>query len=187
MNKLNEFIAMICGTFDNKQQYLQEEKSGNIIHPRAQRFISLCNDRISNLEEAFTGFFVFEQNYYETADRKTSFQHLFLFDVNEESKIRLTSYELPAAGDNRSIQNMQVDFRELKVSEKFTPLVYEETEGEFWGESISFFSSVTKFTLSMHITKDKLYVNEIFANNGKRMIGYDEPIVYDKISNLVKK
>ena len=61
-------------------------------------------------------------------------------------------------------------------------LRYEEAEGEFWGESISFFSSVTKFTLSMHITKNKLSVNEVFENNGKIMIGYDEPIVYDKVS-----
>ena len=182
MNKLNEFMAMICGTFDNKKQFLEEERSGNVIHPRAQRFISLCNDRVLNLEEAFTGFFVFEQNYYETTDRKTSFQHLFLFDVNEAGKIRLTSYEVPAGNDANSNENMQFDFKELKVSEKFTPLLYEEAEGEFWGESISFFSSVTKFTLSMHITKNKLSVNEIFENNGRRMIGYDEPIVYDKVS-----
>lgn len=182
MNKLNEFMAMICGTFDNKKQFLEEERSGNVIHPRAQRFISLCNDRVLNLEEAFTGFFVFEQNYYETTDRKTSFQHLFLFDVNEEGKIRLTSYEIPAVNDDNKNENMQFDFKKLKVSEKFTPLLYEEAEGEFWGESISFFSSVTKFTLSMHITKNKLSVNEVFENNGKIMIGYDEPIVYDKVS-----
>ena len=114
MNKLNEFMAMICGTFDNKKQFLEEERSGNVIHPRAQRFISLCNDRVLNLEEAFTGFFVFEQNYYETTDRKTSFQHLFLFDVNEEGKIRLTSYEIPAVNDDNKNENMQFDFKKLR-------------------------------------------------------------------------
>ena len=32
-----------------------------IIHPRAQRFISACNDRILNLNESFNGAFVFEE------------------------------------------------------------------------------------------------------------------------------
>jgi len=60
-------------------------------------------------------------------------------------------------------------------------LIYDEANGEFFGESISFFSPVTKFSLSMKITKYKIYSIEIFENNGKRIIGSDDPIIYNKI------
>ena len=76
---------------------------------------------------------------------------------------------------------LKFDFKQLIQSEKFTPLIYEEANGEFFGESISFFSPVTKFTLNMKVTKDKMYSSEVFENNGKRILGFDEPIIYNKI------
>ena len=182
MNKLNEFTAMICGIFDNKQQYEQEEQNGSVIHPRAKRTIRPCNDRIVNLGEAFNGFFVLEDNEYTTPEKTTTFRHLFLFDVNDEGKIRLTSYEVPAAADAN--ESEPFDHEKLKISNKFTPLIYEEDDGEFWGESVSHFSPVTTFTLWMRVTPTRLFVNEVFENNGTRIIGYDEPIIYDKIKPL---
>ena len=182
MNKLNEFTAMICGIFDNKQQYEQEEQRGSILHPRAKRTIRPCNDRIVNLDESFDGVFVLEDNEYTTPEKTTTFRHLFLFDVNDGGKIRLTSYEVPAAADAN--ESEPFDHEKLKISNKFTPLIYEEDDGEFWGESVSHFSPVTTFTLWMRVTPTRLFVNEVFENNGTRIIGYDEPIVYDKIRSL---
>lgn len=180
MNTLHQFIAMICGTFDNRQQYVQEERRGNIIHPFAKRWIRVCHHQMVNLEESFRGFFVLEDNEYITEEKTTSFQHLFLFDINDEGKIRLTSYEVPAPAERD--EEGRFDYKKLTLSKKFTPLVYEEDEGEFWGESVSFFSPVIKFTLWMRVTPTRLAVNEIFENQGQRIIGYDEPIVYDKIA-----
>jgi len=186
MNKLHEFMEMICGTFENIAQYTREARDGSIIHPKAKRIIGLCNDKIMNLENSFQGFFVLEESCYETEEKTTVFHHLFLFDVNEQGKIRLTSYEAPSTIDKEKLTNsnkdLQLDFKQLKISEKFTPLLYEEANGEFFGKSISFFSPVTKFTLSMRITPHKMFVNEVFENNGKRMLGYDEPIAYEKLS-----
>ena len=185
MNKLHEFMELICGKFENKQQYAREAQAGTIVHPKAKRIIDFCNDKIMNLEKTFQGCFVLEESYYETEERTTAFHHLFLFDESEQGNIRLTSYEVPSTIDKEKITNsnkdLQLDFNQLRVSERFTPLLYEESNGEFFGTSISFFSPVTKFTLSMRLTKNKLFVNEVFENNGKRVLGYDEPIAYEKL------
>ena len=55
-----------------------------------------------------------------------------------------------------------VDYTELKKSEKFTPAIYHEKDGIWEGGSTSQFSE------SMEV-------------NGKKTFGYDEPIIYKRV------
>ena len=184
MKILYEFIQMLCGKFDNNEQYMRE-KNGKTSNVKARHISCICNDKIINLPKDFQSFFVIGESYYEIDEKLLVHPHLFLFDVNEESKIRLTSYKIPCEFKKEEFTNdnvnLKIDFKQLTKSERFTPLIYEEANGEFFGGSISFFSSVTKFTLNMKVTKDKIYSSEVFENNGKRVLGFDEPIIYNKI------
>ena len=60
-------------------------------------------------------------------------------------------------------------------------MIYTEKNGIFEGESISKFTPVTEFTLKEKIENDKMYVSEVFRNNGKITFGFIDPIIYEKV------
>ncbi|WGX76853.1 hypothetical protein QJS64_07430 [Paraclostridium bifermentans] len=74
-----------------------------------------------------------------------------------------------------------MNYNDLIVSEKFTPMVYDESDGVFTGESISHFSPVTKFELKERIEDSTLYVSEVFYKNDKITFGFTDPIIYKRI------
>ena len=54
MMKLENFVGMMTGHFDNKDQFnkMQEERK---IYPYAEHVNTICNDKINNLPEDFKG------------------------------------------------------------------------------------------------------------------------------------
>ena len=74
-----------------------------------------------------------------------------------------------------------MNYNDLQISEKFTPMIYTENNGVFSGESISFFTPETKFILKETIEKDTLSVSEVFYKNDKITFGFIDPIVYKKV------
>ena len=57
MMKLENFVGMMTGHFDNKDQFdkMQEERK---TYPYAEHVNTICNDKINNLPEDFKGIFV---------------------------------------------------------------------------------------------------------------------------------
>ena len=103
--------------------------------------------------------------------------------MENEDGIVLSSYEIPAGEDKNtfSYNSMKnVDYAELKKSEKFTPALYHEKNGIWEGGSISQFSPVMTFKLWEKFSDSCLEVSESMEVNGKRTFGYDEPIVYKR-------
>lgn len=188
MKNLKLFLSYLCGEFNNDKQIEQEEKNGQIIHARGKHINNICNEKIKNLPEDFNGFFVIEESYYTKENFKNCLPHLFLFTENNEGNVVLTSYEIPEGVSKEDFRNdnedLVMDFNKLVVSEKFTPMTYKYVNDGFEGESISFFSPVTKFTLKERTEKDTLYVSEVFENNGKITFGALEPMIYNKVKNL---
>ena len=186
MNKLDKFINELCGTFNNDRQINDEMRSGEIKHPKAKHINGICNDKIINLPNDFSGYFVIEESYYEQGKFKNILPHLFLFTLNEDDNIVLTSYEIPSNISKEEFRNdnesLTMDYNELKVSSKFTPMVYKENDNSYEGESISNFTPETEFTLKEKIENGKMYVSEVFRKNGKITFGFVEPIVYEKIN-----
>lgn len=182
---LDKFINNLCGEFNNDDQINKETAQGAVTHPKARHINGICNDKITNLPDNFNGYFVIEESYYEQGNFKNSLPHLFLFTVNEDNKIKLTSYEVPKNIDKKdfinSNTNLSMDYNELIISEKFTPMVYEENDDMFYGESESNFSPVITFTLKETIKKDVLYVSEVMRRDGKITFGFVDPIIYKKI------
>lgn len=187
MNKLDRFINELCGIFNNDRQINDELESGELKHPKAKHINGVCNDKITNLPNDFSGYFVIEESYYEQGKFKNVLPHLFLFTLNKDNNVVLTSYDLPENISKADFRNdnedLVINYNELKISSKFTTMVYKENNGVYEGESISNFSSETEFTLKERIEDGKMYVSEVFRKNGKITFGFVDPIIYEKKSN----
>ena len=95
MNKLEIFIKNLCGEFNNDNQLKKEFESGKVVHPKARHINNVCNYKIKNLPENFEGYLVIEESYYEQGKFKNILPHLFLFTLNKDNNVVLTSYDLP--------------------------------------------------------------------------------------------
>lgn len=180
MSKLTEFIQILSGTFDNREQFSSLQREGVADFPFAEHVNTPCNDKILGLPEGFPGIFLVEESRYTTNGKTHASPHLFLF-TGEGDAIRLTSYEIPDGYDKSAFtyQQMQpVNYSELRVSEKFTPALYTYRDGFWEGGSVSMFSPVMKFTLSERFSENLLEVSESIEVNGKRTFGYDVPLLY---------
>lgn len=62
-------------------------------------------------------------------------------------------------------------------------MLYEEVHGVYTGSSISKFTPTLKFILHEKISQEALYVDESMEVNGKRIFGYDGPIIYKRTKN----
>ena len=169
MDTLKRFTNNLCGDFNNDKQIQDQEAKGKVTHPKAKHINRIANDKIINLPCDFNGYFIIEESYYEIGNRKNILPHLFLFTLNENNQVVLTSYDLPEGISKEEFKNdnnnLIIDYNKLVKSEKFTPMIYIEV----------------KFTLKERTEKGKLYVSEVFEKNGKITFGFVDPIVYDKI------
>lgn len=185
MTLLDIFVKNLCGTFNNDEQIEKELENGDIKHPYAKHINGICNDKIKNLPDNFDGYFVIEESYYKQGNFNNILPHLFLFTLNEDNKVVLTSYELPREISKEDFRNdnddLVMDYNNLVKSEKFTPMIYNECNGIFTGESISYFTPVTKFELKEKIEASTLYVSEVFYKNDKITFGFVDPIIYKRV------
>lgn len=76
MIKLDNFVSMMTGQFDNKEQFDIMQKSGKI-YPYARHVNTVCNDKIKNLPLDFNGKFVVEESYLRRMVKVT--HHLIFF------------------------------------------------------------------------------------------------------------
>lgn len=185
MNTLEKFIGILCGEFNNDEQVLKEKEEGKIVHPKAKHINSVCNEKIINLPESFEGYFVIEESYYDTGKAKNILPHLFLFTLNENNNVVLSSYELPEGVSKEEFRNdnkdLVIDYNKLLKSEKFTPMEYKEINDEFVGESLSTFGPGITFELKESMKKGELHVSEVFKRNGTITFGFVDPIIYKEV------
>lgn len=182
MIQLDNFVNMMTGHFNNKEQFDMMQATGKI-YLYAEHINTVCNDKVKNLPKDFNGKFVVEESYYETNGKRHASPHLFLI-TESENGILLSSYEIPEGEDKNtfSYKTMKnVDYSELKKSEKFTPALYHEKDGAWEGGSTSRFSPVTTFKLWEKFSDSRLEVSESMDVNGKRTFGYDDPIIYKRV------
>lgn len=141
---INEFVKLMTGHFDNKEQF-EAMKKAKRIYPYAQHVNTVCNDKIKNLPGDFKGIFIVEESYYENDGKSHASPHLFLITEKNEG-ILLSSYEIPEGEDKNtfSYETMKtVDYNILKKSEKFKPRHLNRRTGD------SFFNSF--FIYSFHV------------------------------------
>ena len=93
MMKLDDFVGMMTGHFDNKEQFDMMCKAGRI-YPYAEHVNTICNDKINNLPSDFNGKFVVEESYYEPIGKRHA-SHIFssLKNVRMEFCFHLTKFQ----------------------------------------------------------------------------------------------
>lgn len=115
MIKIDNFINMMTGHFNNKEQFDNMQREGKT-YPYAEHINTICNEKILNLPKDFNGKFVVEESYYETNGKRHASPHLFLITEKEDG-IVLYSYEIPEGEDKStfSYDSMKnADYTELK-------------------------------------------------------------------------
>ena len=164
MSKLDDFMQLLCGEFDNREQFEAKQATGETF-PLAHHVNTACNDKILGLPDDFAGTFMVEESYYEVDGRKSTSPHLFLF-TEEKDGVLLTSYDTPEGNDKRTFSYatmVPAEFSSLRESGKFTPALYREHDGVWEGGSDSMFSPVMRFHLFERFSADVLEVSESTA------------------------
>ncbi len=182
MKTLVEFVKLLEGEFDNREQFQDKQQKKDINFPFAQHRNTVINANIKHLPVAFEGIFLLEESNYASNGKSHASPHLFLFEEVEEG-IKLTSYEMPSGYDASTFTYehlSSLNYEELKVSSKFTPALYQYHDGVWEGGSESMFTPVLKFTLHETFSADRLEVSESMEMNGKRTFGFDDPIIYKR-------
>lgn len=180
MGNLKNFIDILSGHFDNSTQLEKMKEKGIHDYPYAEHVNHIVNDKIRGLPANFEGIFLLEESYYTIGEDTNLLPHLFLFTEEGES-IKLSSYDIPEGYDKESFsyENLKtVAFKDLKPSEKFNPAIYNK-QGEIWvGGSESMFTPDLEFKLHQRLSAEKLVVSEVMEKKGKRIFGFDDPIIY---------
>lgn len=187
MTEFEYFKTIITGKFNNDKQIEHEKKEGNVNHPHARHINEICNDKIKNLPDNFSGIFVLEESYYTnlTTQKQTTLPHLFLFTENEENHVILTSYEvpkdIPIAEFTNANKNLLLDFNTLMLSKKFQPLTYDfSPESGFYGKSLSTLAPNLTLYLEETLKENVFEVTEIMKRGDQVLIGFDGPIIYNR-------
>ena len=182
MSRFDDFLSLLCGRFDNARQLEELKQAGGPALPLAEHVNTVCNDKIAGLPADFPGKFVLEESYYTTDGKTHASPHLFLF-TEEGEAVKLTSYQLPKGPDGSpaSYETLPpMRWGDLEISGKFTPALYTLHDGVWEGGSVSMFTPVLKFTLFERFFPDRLEVSESMEREGKRVFGYDVPLIYKR-------
>lgn len=181
MNALQEFTGLLTGTFDNRAQLEALAARGVDGYPAARHVNTAVNDHIDGLPEDFGGVFILEESDYTVGERTNPMPHLFLFTLEEDGRVKLTSYDMPEGYTKETFRAAELGrlrYEDLKPSAKFTPALYACKDGGWEGGSESMFTPVLKFKLWERFTPEVLIVSESMEMNGRRTFGYDEPLEY---------
>ena len=133
--KMEKFVKLMTGHFDNREQFTEMKSAGKLF-PYARHVNTVCNDKINNIPENFTGIFMVEESYYETDGKCHASPHLFLI-TDCDGGIMLSSYEIPAGEDKNtfSYASMKnVEYSDLKRCESVYPCDDIPVMGEILGD-----------------------------------------------------
>jgi len=80
MMKLDNFVGMMTGHFDNKDQFNKMQAEGKA-YPYAEHVNTICNDKINNLPEDFKGKFVVKRVIMKLMG---NVMHLHIFSLSRK-------------------------------------------------------------------------------------------------------
>lgn len=182
---MDEFIRLISGSFDNAAQHDREMSEGQVEHPLIRHVIGECNSRMTGLQEDFPGVFVIEETYSRYNGKDIAKNYLFLYEpagVAGNNGILLSSFDPPEGMPRSELRNdntcLSIDYRAIKPSPRFCPLLLAKTGGTYFGENVSEFAPGVLFRFSMEVRPDLMLIKEMLEKNGELTAGFETPIEY---------
>ena len=79
MSRLDEFLRLLCGRFDNTRQLEELRRSGSPALPLAEHVNTVCNDKIDGLPRGFCGSICAGGELLHHGGKTHASPHLFLF------------------------------------------------------------------------------------------------------------
>ena len=187
MSKFELFKKLILGNFNNLEQIEIEKSQGEITHMIAKNIRKVCNDKIKNLPQGFKGIFVIDESYYTDikTDVTNRLPYLFLFEEVEDCKIKATAYgvskSIPMDEFTNSNEKLEMDYNELRIIDKFVPMIYEYTEDKgFYAKSFSNFGNEVTLLLEIVLSENKLELKEMLKKGNRMIGGFETPIIYKR-------
>ena len=148
MSRLDEFLRLLCGRFDNTRQL---EGCGGAAAPpcRWQSMSTPCaTTRLTASPRILREHLCWRRATTPRRKDPRLAPSVPLYGGGEA--VKLTSYQLPKAADGGAATYETpppLKWEDLEISEKFTPALYTLHDGVWEGGSVSMFSPVLKFTL----------------------------------------
>ena len=207
------FNTYIRGEFDNSLQINNESKNGtdwsSVTHPYAYHISDIMNQKITNIPDDMTGFFILEESYYTYHNQPTvASPFIFYFSSVTPAKKgivkankRGTEKEMSSNYNNVMITNYQanginitqlrnnntrlkIDYSQLSLATDFTPSVYQyfDNNSSFYLNSVTVNTTTnTTFTLIETIAQYQLRVLEQVNIDGENIVPYNTPLIYDRL------
>jgi hypothetical protein len=182
---IDRFRKIIVGDFDNRKQVEEEKKAGKQIHPLAKHVNRIADEKIIDAP-ARDGFWILEESYYEYPNKPVdSKPYLFFFEAVGDTAVRLIVYKVPASITVSELknnnQNLKLKFSELTTSPTFKPSIYTAHGKSFKCNAKNDLGNGMTFTLIETLSPKQLNVMELLEKNGKSLVPYDTPIIYDRL------
>jgi hypothetical protein len=181
------FKTIIVGDFDNSRQIAEERQQGQQVHPAARHVNRIANDKIINLPDLKSGFFVLEESYYEYPGKPVEVKpYLFFFAPVGDTMVQLTVYQIPGTLEKAMVRNdnpdLRFDYNTLQHSPTFKGALYRyhPADGTFTTNTPNELGNGLRFTLIETLSAQRLVVMELLEKNGQRITPYATPILYDR-------
>ena len=184
---IQQFKKILVGDLDNRLQVFEERYRGQQIHPLAKHVTRECTHRVHHQPDDVGGIFILEESYYTYPDKETEIKPLlFYIEPHGDRSVLLHSMQVPDRMDIKTFVNAndgwQLDYRELRESERFRPALYQwHDAGFFTVFHPNELGNGMRFTLIEKLTPDCLYVMELLEKDGQRLTPYATPLQYRPI------
>lgn len=186
------FRSFIVGHFSNSKQVAMEIKTnGSANHPEAEHISDVATQKIDNLPDGFDNdgrFFILEETYFmQTGKSPIANPMLFLFSPNTRGQVTIVSYDIPTNIRAFDLKNnntkLRFDYGKLNLSTTFNKAIYtyNATSKVFNLGPVATPIRGGMFVHTEHISANVLSVMEDVIQNGKSIMPYHTPIMYEWI------
>ncbi len=183
---LDEFISILVGDLDNRDQIEQEKAQGKQIHPYAKHITRDCTHIINNIPSDLEGRYVLEESYYTYPESEMIIKPLFFYVIERDQSVWLHSVSVPERLDPAEVINaneeLYFDYEELEIKEQFGAAVYTFFPDEkcFRTDHFCEFAPGLTFRLTERLSHEGLEVMEVWTKDGIVTTPYSTPLLYVK-------
>jgi len=181
------FKQHLVGDFNNRTQIALQKLSGKQIHPFAVHVNREFTHRVAGLPFDFEGSFILEESYYDYPEEEETRLKPYLFWIKPKTTdiAELRPMVVPPHWEPKDIRNDNADFKlkyeEIGTHPWFGVAEYYKVADRLHTHHVCNLGNGKQFSLIEYFSEGRLDVMELLEENGKRMIPYSTPIIYERL------